>query len=244
MYALTGQLANEYELDQKAVGLKDIVDAFSVEQEGRLYEGNERRTDLRKHIADHARSAHEDLYAQPGDLRKALDYLTAEYIMAGSKYAEIDESMFSLQRGIKYLGKDLTIPLFVRNRFGSKVSWEFEKSYDDPYKSKLTYKVSCAPPPVPKAIKDAAKKALKLFYAGMQAGLDVPIIGDNIMREQEPYSLWTYWIPDASQLKIVVEEEVRDPLLVAKVFDRHFLVTRWEVEHEEPYLHYLAEYKK
>ena len=51
-----------------------------------------------------------------------------------------------------------------------------------------------------------------------------------------------YWIPRPQDLDIEVEIIDKDPFIAANAYDRHFLVTRWDVEGEMPYEHYLHEF--
>src|SRR3989338_6086809 len=100
-------------------------------------------------------------------------------------------------------------------------------------------------PPIPKEVKQLAKKASADYMEICSKALREPVIGDILLRDIETgkarQDLQVYWIPAFEDLEIEVEKE-KDPFLVSKIYDIHFLVARWDILGEEPYEHYLQEF--
>ena len=76
--------------------------------------------------------------------------------------------------------------------------------------------------------------------------LKKPVIGDFLFRDLKTgtanMSFSMYWIPKDEELKLKAERVDKDPILVATVYGRKYLIAQWDVKGELPYQHYLAEF--
>jgi hypothetical protein len=80
----------------------------------------------------------------------------------------------------------------------------------------------------------------------LSEALQTPFVSDIVSRNFAKYTsaldFRIYWIPRPSELDIKVEVRDKDPFIAASLFGKKFLVAQWDVENEQPFRHYLAEF--
>lgn len=198
--------------------------------------------------------------------KNALYILANRFILSefGLKYGEIDQGLFNLGRMIEYkkmIGSDynrnlreingpfqIMMPLFAHADFiynSSEKKWDFKSSIKtDSYNYDFT--ISSNIPPTTEEIRAKVNQAEANYLKVISKALETPTIRDIVHRNLEErlkeLQFRTYWIPKPSDLDIDVKVIDRDPLLVANLYDKTFLVGTWDVEGEEPYEHYLKEF--
>ncbi len=191
--------------------------------------------------------------SQEKDITNALRHLMVEYICKefGMKYDRISPELFELERTISYRvhenrTENVAIPLFASVDFGGGI-WKLEKEVNDgntynTYKIKLDSKV----PPITKEVKEKAKQAIIDYMEIYSKALREPFISDVALGHLDFINplldLKTYWIPSPSELNIEVEKIEKDPLLIANIYNKPYLIAKWDVLGEEPYQHYLMEF--
>lgn len=205
-------------------------------------------------------------YESP-DVRSAVDDLVEQYMCAepDQRYDRISPSMFKLGRQVtvrvesdsgKYSsdsGKysvDTTIPLFATAPYGEGKPWHVTKVVRDDWRHAYRVSFSSDQPPITVDAKERAKQARAGFAEVYAKALRVPVIGDIISSDAAKFSttgldLEVVWIPKPSDLHMH-SRALRDPdpLLIGTFFGRHYLIAQWDVAGEEPYQHYLAEFRK
>lgn len=195
------------------------------------------------------------LYYQDSDIKGTLDYLIEEYICSefGAKYDRISEDLFNLKRTIPYeTGKEkikVRIPLFASVDFFRNEDWVFKDNYIVNKSSYNSYDVNIEikskRPPIIREVREKARIARAEFLSIFSNALREQFIGDLLMRENKVnYNLKVYWIPKPSELKINVEVIDKDPILIAHICNRNYLISSWNVEGEEPYEHYIREFSE
>ncbi len=180
----------------------------------------------------------------------ALNSLIANYLSIefNRSYDLISPDLFKLKRivGVNYRNSfyEVLIPLFAFTFFDSQKPWKFEKNING---NRISF--SSEVPPYTRKVKEKVKEVKANFLESYVKALRTDLIGDLLLRDTERFSkagdleLNVVWIPKLSELKIEVEEKDPDPLLIAKIYDRHYLIDNWDVAGEEPYEHYLLEYR-
>ncbi|RLE47171.1 hypothetical protein DRJ25_03105 [Candidatus Woesearchaeota archaeon] len=117
---------------------------------------------------------------------------------------------------------------------------------DEDYEDSIT--IESKMPPITEEAKEKAKQAKIDFLQIYTKALSHPTIGDWLLRQADilnlNFQLYVNWIPSPDELKIEIEERERDPFITADIYDRTFLIAKWDVKGEEPFEHYLKEYKK
>jgi len=208
------------------------------------------------------------LPSQTKAIHQALNTLAAEYICSGfgRKYDRLSSDLFELKRAVKCPVRRIydneqtefpvNIPLFSSVRFGSDKEWEFNGSVSIP-KSKsrsgeTSYSVTLSSPvpPITRQAKEKARQARADYLEVYSNALRQPLIGDMLMQDLERFNtgggldLHVCWIPKANDLDIEVQEIRKDPLLIAELYDQTYLVAQWDVLNEEPFQHYIEEFRE
>ena len=198
------------------------------------------------------------LQSEVVERERALRHVVADYLCSefGMRYDLISDELFKIKRNIPYtvtLGNDqerkieITIPLFFSVPFGSSELHKIESTrkidYDD-----CKVSLSCSPPPLTQEAKKKAREAKAYFLEIYARALREEGIGQRLMQDFEGFSragnfdMTLKWIPRPSDLEITAQVIEKDPLVIAQVYGKNYLVARWDVEGEEPYQHYLAEF--
>lgn len=194
------------------------------------------------------------LSSQVKDVGCALESLAVEYICAemGPKYDRISPQLFGLRRKVVHKRKDsygdeeetdIILPLFADVSFGGSI-WKLGKVCDIDGKE---YKVdiSARAPPITRDVKEKAKQVKVDYMEICSKALREQLVGDILLRNISSVAgldLRTYWIPSPSELNIEMERIDKDPILVANLYNRHYLVSTWDVQGEEPFEHYVREF--
>ncbi|MFH1503227.1 MAG: hypothetical protein ABIE36_01055 [Candidatus Diapherotrites archaeon] len=192
------------------------------------------------------------LNSQEGDIGKALFYLLRDYIACDLevKYDSLDPGIFQLERSINVpLGanekKEIDIPLFAGVNFGDS-PWKYTRKYENKYNTDI-FNIESKAPPIPKEIKEKARKFSVDYIDSIARTFEDSVMGNLLLRNYDKFSLpnlLMYWIPSPEELNIEIETIEKDPILVANNLGRSFLIDNWYVKGEEPYEHYLIEFKK
>jgi hypothetical protein len=192
------------------------------------------------------------LNSQEKDIDLALAYVLCEYISCDleAKYDCLDTHIFELERMInvnldKSHKKDIKIPLFANVNFGES-QWKFEVEYKGEYRNE-TFNITSKAPPIPREIKEKAKQFSVDYMNAVSKTFQDPIMGNLLLRNYQGVelpNLSMHWIPTYEELDIKVEVIDKDPILVANNLGRSFLIDNWFVKGEQPYEHYLLEFKK
>lgn len=263
MYELAGPVAEKYDLDE-INGLDGVIAAFTKNKAilapGMLPEIEIfTKGEIKKEQSKVTQQIGKLLYnvclpSEARHIEKALDRLAIEYVWKefGAKYDELSPEMFLLERTIEAKSDDghntaqVNIPLFASAPIIGNEEWKIIKEWHSKdsyttYKATITSKI----PPIAREAKEKAKQAGADFLEAYSNALKEPMLGDLIIRKGIACSLdmKLYWIPTPSELKVQLEVREKDPLIVAQLYGKHFLVAKWNVEGEEPFEHYLAEYK-
>lgn len=183
---------------------------------------------------------------------RIIDSLVCEYLSASFQIdnPEIDPLLFSLQRTIQHpvsnrQNANFNLPLLARVKFGKNNKWEHKTNSQDNYYSATFLSEA---PPAPLSVKEKIRELHRIYYKSIVEGLENEVLNDGLQRdllaEKANLSFWQYWIPKNSELKIEVERIDKDPFVIAQLYNKHFLVSQWDVKTEEPYEHYLGEFKK
>ena len=120
--------------------------------------------------------------------------------------------------------------------------------YDDTLRQK-TWITARFPGLQDKVVKDVAQKAKSTYFSILAEALEHPIIGEVLLSVEIAPQFGAVWIPTLDSLNVhtteqVIERRVRDPALLLRTQDDHYLVTTWNVGNEEPFEHYLSEFKE
>ena len=193
------------------------------------------------------------LPSQEKDIEAALNSLVEDYICLemGLRYDRVSPQLFELKRKIECKvrqyssveGVDVVIPLFAEVDFG-KSSWKLENACDFDGKE-YSVNIEAKVPPITRVAKEKAKQARADYMEICSRALREKLIGDILLKNPSSIAkldLRTYWIPSPSELEIEIKEVNKDPILVANVYSRHYLVTAWNVEGEESFEHYVREF--
>jgi len=192
---------------------------------------------------------------QRADMEKAVAHVIEDYICSEFelKYDRLSGELFDIRREITSNLKDnygytkdvnITIPLFARANLGEE-TWKLEEARD---KDNRTYdiKVFSKVPPITREVKEKAKQAEIDYMNIISRALKQQLIGDFIFGDLDTLegtlNLKTCWVPKPSELKINIEERVKDPFLIGCLYGRTYLITTWDIEGEEPYEHYVREF--
>ncbi len=184
---------------------------------------------------------------------KSLDHLLEEYIYSefGINYDEISEELFNLKRIIPYK-KDredikITIPLFASVDLGSSKNWIFKEQINigEGYNRK-TYDIelNSERPPITKEAKEKSRIARSNYMKILSNVLRERVVGDWLNRKEylENFDMKVYWIPKQSELALKISIIDKDPILIAHLYDKNYLVAKWNVDGEIPYEHYIREF--
>jgi hypothetical protein len=265
MIELAGEVAEQRDLDM-CIGLSQLLPSFIEEKalidpqqllvpstmEFHLERIEEDRKDLES-IAGSLISE-VPLDSERKNIDKALKKLTADFVCSEFelKYDKISPQLFNLERSITRTFKshrdpqdvEFKIPLFARVPLGGQI-WEVEQ-IKDMEDREYDIRIRSKAPPITREAKKRAKEFLSDYMGVISNALATPIIGGLLFRDLQTgdarLSLETYWIPSPSDLEIEVEVIDKDPLLIGSVYDRNYLVSKWDIKGEMPYEHYLAEF--
>ncbi|MBI2507564.1 hypothetical protein HYV89_01290 [Candidatus Woesearchaeota archaeon] len=259
MYDLTGQIAEK----RKLKGDETLADLVALFKEREAVFSTPVLNGVDAHIIKEIRKNQDIIGKQmasiivdvslPSEIsykEKSLNHLTIEHILADfeSKYDELHPDLFKLKRNIEVSvqGNEytVTIPLFAKNAFGADNVWGHEVKINKGYNSH-TVDFKSNPPPITRKVRQKAKQARVDYLESYLRALKKPVVGDWLLKYNGPkdLDLQVYWIPKPSELNITVTTIDNDPLLVADAYNRKFLVATWNVEGEEPFEHYIREYK-
>jgi len=199
------------------------------------------------------------LSSQREDIDRALRQLAIDYVAVDleEKYDCLDPKIFELGRLLENFDivkadrydrshlKDIEIPLFAHAKFGES-QWQV-KEVEDTNERTYNYTITSRAPPITRQTKKRAKSFTGDYMDAISSALRDGVMGDLFLRTLDSFgnpNFDMYWIPTPGELNIEVEVVDKDPFLVASNLGRHFLVHRWDVEGEEPFEHYLKEFKK
>jgi len=192
------------------------------------------------------------LNSQEGDIQNALLHILRDYIACDLdvKYDSLDPKIFQLERAIVLSPdtmdkQEVSIPLFAGVSFGDS-PWKYSHKYEEKYKTNFL-NVESKAPPIPKEVKEKARKFSSDYLTSIARTLEDHVMGNLLLKNYDKFSLpnlLMYWIPSPQELKIEVETVEKDPILVANNLGRSFLIDNWFVKGEQPYEHYLLEFKK
>jgi len=271
MYALVGEVAEKKELEGTE-SLAELAKKFTVETavlKENILPGI--RSDIKKKVKEQQKKLQKTvelllqetyLQSEQNNVDDALKAAATEYICAefGAKYDQISPELFQIERTIeKIVGvedkqrkTELTIPLLFSAWFGDGDKC----SYNEKIKVKGDYgqiecnvTISSKVPPLTKEVREKARQARVDFFEIYAKALKAPGIGHVLMKDLQRFDskgklqLRMYWVPDPAELEIKAEVVDKDPFLIAEVYDKKFLVAKWDVEGELPYEHYLREFK-
>lgn len=222
------------------------------------------KKDLKRSIIDHQRNLQKTITRISGDIhlntdssrfKESLDFLLENYICSefGMKYDKLSSELFSLKRIIPYKVDDknlkIKIPLFASVNLYADGDWIFkdEITEGNGYSSKI-YKINLTSkrPPISREVKEKARIAKADYMEIFSRALRKPIVGDLLNRDSYfgNFNINIKWIPKPSELNIEVKVIDRDPILIAHVCNRNYLISSWNVEGEEPYEHYIREFSE
>lgn len=195
------------------------------------------------------------LPSQEEDFDSTRNELVAEYLSCGIEayFDRISPDLFDIKRKIEAEVKDrydstkknlVEIPLFANARLDQS-EWNCPiVSNDGTYTHKIDIKSFV--PPITKEAKEKVKAFQAIYMEAISKSLREPLIGDIVMRDLQSKvaeaDLSVFWIPKPSDLRIKVETIDNDPFIAASVYNRKYLVSRWNVDGELPYEHYLKEF--
>lgn len=201
------------------------------------------------------------LDVQREDIDKAMAVLANTYVFQGfgAKYPIISEEMFGIRRVISVSDAshqrkvNIEIPLFVSVPFsGNKNYWteKIFKAYEEGRRGvdlkEINLEVKSRVPPITEEAREKAKQARVDYLTSLTEALQVDLIGDLVLKNFDErvraFNLGMYWIPCPADL--MIEEEVidKDPILVASLYGKNFLIHQWDIKSELPYQHYLEEF--
>ena len=240
-----GDIVESYFVDSPSVKEMDNFNWIDNEEE-RIAEQKKRIKSLISILAVQV-----PLDSEKKHIQDAVDSLVNTYISVEleSKYNLLHSDLFNLDRIVrsKKLDYDVRIPSFAKVKFG-KAEWNFGVCHEtDTYKDGI--EITSKAPPIPSQVKEKAKEFSIEYFEKISKALEEEVIGDFVLRgnkDLQSYSnLYTYWIPKESELNFEIEREEidPDPILVSHNLGRNFLVAQWNVEEEQPYEHYLREFR-
>ena len=212
---------------------------------------------------------HEVYYpSEMGAVEQAINYVPEAFICAelDAKYDQVSQGLFNLKRQLEINvscrhypnTKDIAqcvIPLFVSAQLGS-VGWEYRETVP------VTCKISNHAPQhtvdlalksqMPPLDNNAKKKAREMIadvsmayaHAFQTQGIGDVLLKRNCESKESPLELKVFWIPRDKDLYI--EAKMRpdpDPILIGSIHGVDYLIHRWNVQGEEPFEHYLGEFK-
>jgi len=159
-----------------------------------------------------------------------------------------------------------TIPLLADVMLG-KWSWSYDghttatvtyRSHAVGDKHKVNFSVEADAPPLTPDVKHAGAEAMAYVYEMCAEAMRSPTmrdyIGRNIAGDRAPENemlaklspmLRVLWKPTEESMKTAVDTtQLRDPdpALLLYFNEDSYVVTTWDVKHEEPFRHYLAEF--
>ena len=127
-----------------------------------------------------------------------------------------------------------------------------------PEKKEIEYRIGADAPPLTMQVKDAAAEAMAYAYEVCAGALRAPALRDYMGRHtkenEAPENIFADWMvpmlkvlwkPTEESMKVTVDaRHIRDPdpALLLYFNQDYYLVTTWDVAHEEPFRHYLAEF--
>lgn len=171
-------------------------------------------------------------------------------------YPQISTELQNLTRTVNVVGKrdyheikaDIEVPVFAHAVFGKQDNWE--KAYqiadaENRYTAQGTLSSKMPCPTI--AIREKAKEAIAYCYDLESRAMTVPVLGDlllarNNMPRPSKADLWVLWKPKEFKMNITKITD-NDPILALAWENRMYLVATWDAKEEEPYKHYLAEFK-
>ena len=264
MYELAGKVAEERKI-KTADSLNSVLRGFSEGGgvRGTLFE--EHAGVLAKTLKNRVRleivslNSEEPLVSQEKDILDAKVSLATEYCLRKLEdlYPVLDPDIFRLDRVLSVkdnngIDRKIQFPLFA-NAPLDKNSWAFHKKYEfessGSYRhSEIDFNVESRVPPISREARAKMREFLSDYLQTLSEGMADPIVGPVLLRGKigigSMPALYTCWIPSSKEMKMEIKVIDRDPFIVGKAFDEHFLVAQWDVEGEEPYEHYLEEFKK
>ncbi len=190
-----------------------------------------------------------------------------EYVslMFREKYPQVSGELLSLKRSsidvnckadgyYDIIHGCIDIPVFVYARFGKDEQWEKKytvKSGDGTKSAEIT--LSSKTPTPTLEVRKKAKEAIAYCHDLESKVLQIPVIGDVLLAQRingkaVPHpadaELYVLWKPKPSELKTEIKQIIDpDPILTIAWQNRLYLVTTWQVAEEEPFMHYLKEFK-
>lgn len=242
-------VGNGSELLSGSEGLKEIVEKFTVANHKLASTTQTEIVGTLKRVTNRIPLDTERAYYE-----EIIDDLVCKYLLASFQrdLPEVDPLLFSLQRTVSWSHKDnygslnqynSDMPLLARVSFGKETEWKHQV---ETARYKWTFESDT--PPAPLTVREDIKEMQRRFHKAVLSGLETDLLSDALQRDllsgKADLSFQQYWIPKDSELKIKVERIDKDPFVTAQLYGKHYLVSQWDVETEEPYKHYLGEFTK
>lgn len=211
---------------------------------------------------------HEVYYpSEMSAVEQAINYVPEAFICAelDAKYDQVSPRLFNLKRKLEIevtcahyrSTKDTAqcvMPVFVSARLGS-VGWEYRETVPVECKANSATQhtvdivLNSQMPPLDSDAKKKAREMIADVSMAYAHAFQTPGIGDVLLKRdcasrESPLELKVFWIPKDEDLYI--ETKMRpdpDPILIGSIHGVDYLVHQWNVKGEEPFEHYLGEFK-
>jgi len=251
----------------KSCTLREVIDEFVDERSGIFEDGMipEIRKDLQSKAEreqeniKEALKKHVSRIALPAQWKNHQEVIHTAvkmymYNAFGMHYDRLCPKLFGLERKEEVYpeGKEsqhpveVTMPLFANTEVGNfNAKWEWNHETTGAYSNHI-FKITSAAPLIPEQARKEVREARVRYHELCAKTLGEPILGDALQSHLESgkgsLDMTMYWIPSVEELHIEVETIDRDPFIVGKLYGKHYLIARWDVEGEKPFEHYLREF--
>ncbi|MEE9525035.1 MAG: hypothetical protein V3V78_00325 [Candidatus Woesearchaeota archaeon] len=227
--------------------LAEIVEAYKV---GKVEAHEGGKEGLLKGLEEINRIV--PLDSERNQWKEANTFFVKEYLscLMREKYPMLDRSILDLERTVKvkYKGgeqEEITIPTFAYADIYSEY-WE----WCGPQNMVV---ISAKLPIMPTDIRKKARGARADLFRVYTEALETPIVGDYLLtREMDDAIFWVtedihiLWKPKMEDFEVSLRGIVKpdpDPALILDFDQKMYLIDTWDIEGEEPFEHYLREFK-
>ena len=191
--------------------------------------------------------------------------------MLAERYPQISGELLGLERAVTINadGRQFraNIPVFAVVRYGVEDYWEKSYTAKDENGREYNATISSKTPMPTAEVREKAKEAIAFCHELKSRALRVPVLGDYLIAYRgESYivrstgkeaerkmtaavprpqtaSLKVLWKPNPSELSTKLRVIDRDPILALQWENHLYLVETWNIPEEEPFMHYLKEFK-
>jgi len=264
---LTGEVAKKYKLQGKDLGLEKVIDRFVnktsftetlFEEQfyNKLKENKKEQVNLAISLLKEV-----PLESEERNLRNAKFSLSMNYLSTDlkAKYDIIKPGLLDLKRIIEIkdgeIAEKIKIPLFA-DAYIRDTSWEmdkeiFENLNPDYDTSNKEIEINSKTPMLPKEAKEKIKGFTQDYFIVFAKAFGEPIIGDLLLGQLNGNmgmglgpSFEIHWIPKPSEINVKIKPIDPDPIITSRCFGDRFLIYQWRTKDEEPYEHYLREFRQ